>query len=273
MRTNGDRSIRMVVFDWAGTVADFGCFAPVRPFIQALAAVGIEITARQAREPMGLAKRDHLEALFGLPEVARQWERLHGRPWTTSDVDKVFQEHFVPQQLACVDECNRIIPGLLDCMDYLRGRGIVVGTTTGYFPQAADRAYASARAQGFRPDHSVCPADVPAGRPAPWMIYRNMEALGVYPARSVVKVGDTLFDIQEGLNAGAWTVGVTDSSSEVGLTFEEFSALDDEARRRRTGPWAEKLRAAGAHEVTTTVAALPAVIQAIEERLARGERP
>jgi phosphonoacetaldehyde hydrolase len=86
-------------------------------------------------------------------------------------------------------------------------------------------------------------------------------------------VGDTLFDIQEGLNSGAWTVGVTDSSSEVGLSWGDFSSLDTDQRRRLTAPWEQKMRDAGAHEVTSTVAALPAVIEAIERRLAEGEKP
>ena len=100
-----------------------------------------------------------------------------------------------------------------------------------------------------------------------------MEALGVYPRDAVVKVGDTLFDVREAHNAGVWAVGVTDSSSEIGLTQFEFAQLDDEGRRRLTAPWAARLNDAGAHDVIGTVADLPAAIQRIERRLAEGERP
>ena len=192
---------------------------------------------------------------------------------TTADVDRVFEQYFMPFQLDSVDRCNELIPGLLDCVRCLRERDIRIATTTGYFREAATRAYASGRAQGFNPDNSLCPADVREGRPAPWMIYRNMEALGVYPRDAVVKVGDTLFDVREAQNAGVWAVGVTDSSSEIGLTQFEFAQLDDEGRRRLTAPWAARLNDAGAHDVIGTVADLPAAIQRIERRLAEGERP
>ena len=65
---------------------------------------------------------------------------------------------------------------------------------------------------------------MPAGRPAPWMIFRCMEALNVYPPAAVVKVGDTVIDIEDGLNAGAWSVGVVDSSNEMSLTAAELAA-------------------------------------------------
>src|SRR5207248_1699193 len=77
--------------------------------------------------------------------------------------------------------------------------------------------------------------DVAAGRPAPWMVFRIMEAAGVFPPAAVVKVGDTVPDVEEGRNAGAWSVGVTDTGSEVGCTAEEFAALPAGEREERVG--------------------------------------
>ena len=39
------------------------------------------------------------------------------------------------------------------------------------------------------------------------------------------KVDDTVVGIDEGLNAGCWTVGLAISGNEVGLSYEEWSAL------------------------------------------------
>src|SRR5699024_5059286 len=65
------------------------------------------------------------------------------------------------------------------------------------------------------------------GRPYPYMIYRNMEALKLTAARKVVKVGDTIPDIEEATNAGVWSVGVIIGSSEMGLSLEEYHEMSE----------------------------------------------
>ena len=126
---------------------------------------------------------------------------------------------------------------------------------------------------GFTADAVVCPSDVPAGRPFPWMCFLNATLLDAYPPRRVVKIGDTPVDMREGLNAGMWTVGVTVSGNEVGLleteveklTSDERSALAEEAERR--------LLAAGAHYVTESVGSCRGILALIEERILKGEHP
>ena len=266
-------SVRLVVFDWAGTTVDHGCFAPVAPFVEALARYGVPITLAEARGPMGVGKRDHLRALLGMPRVAELWLRAHGRPWTEHDLSRIYETDFMPRQLASVREHCRLIPGVLETVAWLRASGIKIGTTTGYFDEAAQLTYREAAAQRYLPDHNVSPGEVPAGRPAPWMIYRNMEALGVYPSAAVVKVGDTVPDIEEGLAAGVWSVGVARTGSEVGLTAEQLAALPVAEQLARIDRAHQKLVAAGAHAVIDSVADVPGLVSQIESRLAAGERP
>lgn len=58
------KQIDVLIFDWAGTVVDFGCFAPTQIFVDAFkTAFDFEITLEQARRPMGLGKYEHIEAL------------------------------------------------------------------------------------------------------------------------------------------------------------------------------------------------------------------
>src|SRR5690606_15450036 len=109
-----------------------------------------------------------------------------------------------------------LVDGLLPCCQQLRDRSIQIGTSTGFFREAAEIVFASGTEQGFVRDVDVCADDVRLARPAPFMVYRAMEATGVYPPCCVVKVGDTVFDIEEGLNAGAWSIGVVAASSHVG---------------------------------------------------------
>lgn len=265
--------VRLVVFDWAGTTVDHGCMAPIVPFVETLRAAGIELSLADARGPMGMDKKDHLRALLELPRAVEQWRSRHDRPLGEDDVERLFREEFVPRQLASVGDCCELIAGLSETVDWLRQRQIRIGTTTGYFREAAELAWAAGRRQGFEPDANFCASDVPAARPAPWMVYRNMEALGVYPPAAVVKVGDTVPDVGEGRSAGAWTVAVTTTGSEVGLPLADWQRLLPDERQRRTAAAAAKLSAAGAHWVLDSVADLPRLIPEIEQRNAAGERP
>jgi phosphonoacetaldehyde hydrolase len=261
-----------VAFDWAGTTVDHGSRAPLVPFIRAFAGRGVEITPDEARGPMGLDKKDHIRALLRLPEVSRRWHARHGRDATDNDIDGLYVD-FRQLQLGVIDDFARLVPGLLDVVDVLRKRGIAIGATTGYFRAAAERVYRAAAAQGYRPDHCVCAEEVSAGRPAPWMVFRIMETLGVFPSAAVVKVGDTAPDIGEGLAAGAWSVGVLRSSSGVGCTEEEWKTLASAERARRLAACREKLLAEGAHAVVETLAELPAVLDDFDARLGHGQKP
>lgn len=55
------KTIKCVIMDWAGTAIDYGCFAPLNAFMKVFSEEkGIQITLRQAREPMGMLKIDHI---------------------------------------------------------------------------------------------------------------------------------------------------------------------------------------------------------------------
>ncbi len=270
-RSSPDR-IALVIFDWAGTTVDFGCFAPISAALEVFAQHGLPATAQQARQPMGLGKRDHLREMLRQPAITAAWRDRHHREWTEADIDQIYND-FVPKQLEAVQRFGRLTPGLLECVAKLRSWDIRIGSTTGYFREAADLAAQEAAKQGFHPDHIACVTDVPAGRPAPWMIFRNMEALGVYPASAVVKVGDTVPDILEGLHADCWTVGVTSSGSIVGLTEQELAQLPAAERQQRLSTARQLLLQAGAHRVIDSLAELPDLVVSLNRELTAGKGP
>jgi phosphonoacetaldehyde hydrolase len=264
--------IKLVVFDWAGTTIDFGCMAPVGAFVDVFAARGVSVTRAEARGPMGLHKKDHIRAMLGTKSVARKWQSAVGCAWTEADVDELYRA-VTPRQLKAIARHSDLVPGVLEVVDELRAAGLKIAATTGYFRRAARAVLAAAKRQGYEPDFNICADDVPAGRPAPWMIFRCMEALGVYPPAAVVKVGDTVTDIEDGRNAGCWSVGVIDSSNEMELTGAELDALKHRDRERRRRLVADRFLSAGAHAVVTELSALPEIIAALNTRLASGERP
>ena len=105
------------------------------------------------------------------------------------------------------------------------------------------------------------------------MIFRSMEALNVYPPQAVIKIGDTVPDVQEGLNAGTWSVGVSHTGNDVGVDAEQFARLPDDERELLVARAEARLTEAGAHELITSVADVPAVVTRIEQRLAAGQKP
>jgi len=256
--------IKLVVFDWAGTTVDFGSFAPVVPFTQALAKNGMAVTSAEVRGPMGLHKRDHLRFLMQLLSCREDFHLRNGRDWTEADVERIYQQDLIPIQMAALEGHSELLPHVLDTVDTLRTRGIKIGTSTGYFREAAKVVYAAAKAQGYEPDCNILPDDVPQARPAPWMIFRNMEALGVYPPSAVVKVGDTPSDMQEARNAGAWAIGVLSTGSEVGVTHSEWRHASDAVRKTWLKNAREKLLTAGAHDTVDTLEDLPEKIRELE---------
>jgi phosphonoacetaldehyde hydrolase len=265
-------SIRLVVFDMAGTIIDHGSMAPVAALIAAFRDLGLELSVEEARGPMGLHKLDHIAQILRVPAVVARWNAQFGREPTDADARKIY-EQFLPVQAVEAQVRTELIPGAMACLSALREKRIATGTTTGYPRSIGEPITDAVRAQGWAADHSLFPDDVSAGRPAPWMIFRLMELMRVYPASAVVKVGDTVPDIEEGRNAGVWSVGITETGSDVGLTLEEWRQLPKPEQTRRAKAAGEKLRQAGAHAVIGSIGELPALIGDFDGRLRDGQCP
>jgi phosphonoacetaldehyde hydrolase len=264
--------IKLVVFDWAGTTIDFGCLAPSGAFVAAFAAVGVGVTSAEARGPMGLHKKDHIRAMLRTESVGAKWRAATGSDWSEADVEALYRD-VTPRQVEAAAKYSDLVPDTVSTVTELRRRGLKIAATTGYFRAAAEVVLAAAKRQGYEPDFNICADDVPAGRPAPWMIFRCMEALDVYPPSTVLKVGDTAVDIEDGLNAGCWSVGVVDSSNEMGLSAAELRALPPDERNARFAGVADRYCAVGAHAVAHSLRDVVELVDHFNARLAEGERP
>ncbi len=265
--------VKLVIFDWAGTTMDYGCYAPAVVFIEVFKRRGVDITMEQARRPMGLRKVDHIRAISQQDEVGQLWKEVNGKDCTEADVQDMFEKDFVPLQLDCIGDYGKLIPGTVEAVNELRGRGMKIGSSTGYFTEAMEINFREAKKQGYEPDVNACASDVPAGRPEPWMVLSNMQQARVFPPEAVVKIDDTKPGIGEGLNAGTWTIALAKTGNEVGLNEQELAALPAEEVRRKIARAAEGLAKSGAHYVVESIVDVPAVITEIEQRLKAGDRP
>ncbi len=265
--------VQAIIFDWAGTLVDFGSFAPTQVLIDAFAGFGIAVSLPEARLPMGLAKWDHIQALGRQAGVDQRWQSRHGRSMSDADVDALYAA-FLPLQIERVAAYSDLIPGTLEVLASMRARGVRIGSCSGYPRVVMDTLLAHAAGLGLVVDHAVATDDLtPGGRPGPWMALANVIELGVREVRACVKVDDTVPGIEEGLAAGMWTVGLSLSGNETGLSLAELEALPAAERHVRRMVAANKLAASGAHFVIDTIADLPAIIDQIEARMARGAQP
>ena len=89
-----------------------------------------------------------------------------------------------------------------------------------------------------------------------------MQALGLTAVGNVVKVGDTISDIKEGVNAGVWTAGVIEGRSELGLSQQEYEAMSPQERETACQKVEERFRRAGAHFVVRDLSQLPDLVHA-----------
>jgi phosphonatase-like hydrolase len=185
------KPIRLVIFDIAGTIVEdrgevLACFA------EALKSNGVTVAADELREWKGASKR----------EVVRHFveRQSGGQAFDVSQVDRTYRDF-----CRLLEESYRkgvaAVPGAEASFEWLRAHQIRIATTTG-FPREISRMILSAAGWEKTFDAKVSSDDVRLGRPAPFMIFRAMEATEVMDVSQVVTVGDTPLDLQAGSNAG-----------------------------------------------------------------------
>lgn len=265
--------LQAVIFDWAGTLVDFGSLAPTQIFVEAFATFGITITLAQARGPMGLSKWEHIHQLLQDESIAAQWQTAFGRAPSNEDVDAIYAR-FMPMQIAKVGEFSAPIAGAVQTLQCLRANGLKIGSCSGYPREVLKQLLPQAEAAGVKPDYVVAGDELEAGgRPGPFMALANVLALGIGDVRACVKVDDTVPGIEEGLRAGMWTVGLSLSGNEVGYSVAEFAQAPREEVDARVAVAEAKLKKAGAHYVVRSVADLPAVLAQISADMRAGKMP
>ncbi|MBF4695567.1 phosphonoacetaldehyde hydrolase [Fusibacter ferrireducens] len=257
--------IQAVILDWAGTTLDYGCMAPLHVFQKIFEEKGIQITEKEAREPMGLGKFDHICALLNMERIALAWQTLYGKKPDQQDGQALY-EKFVPALMENLSDYTTLLDGVLEVIEYLRANQIKIGSTTGYTRQMMDVVEPLAKQQGYQPDCIVTPDHLPAGRPAPFMCFQNAIALNVQSMKHIIKAGDTISDIKEGVNAGCWTVGILEGSSELGLSPEALKTVSTHEFYRLCNETRKRYYEAGAHYVIQSIRDLPWVVATLNSR-------
>lgn len=290
------QKLEAVIFDWAGTTMDYGCYAPAVVFQKVFAEMGVPISMLEARRPMGKHKKVHIGEIAKDHKIAKRWFTVHKRMPTDEDVEKMF-EAFKPAQLPYLVKYADLIPGTLEAVAELRKMGLKIGSTTGYTGEMMELLTDEAAKRGYVPSSSVCATghySICGGkiqgpllgygdnisRPKPAMCNLNAYLLDVSDNATVVKVGDTLDDIREGKRAGMWTIGLAGTGNEMYLTEEHEGLTEEQVRGRDPVGYQIKLRTAYKSMATAepdfivdSVRDVPAMINKINRYIKLNRRP
>jgi len=264
--------LQAAILDWAGTVVDFGSFAPTQIFVEAFAEFDVQVSIEEARGPMGMGKWDHIRPLCDQPQISERYKKVFGRTPSNDDVTAIYQR-FMPLQIEKIAEHSALIPGALETIAQLRRQGIKIGSCSGYPAQVMAKVVELAATRGYTADHVVATDQVPNGRPWPAQALANVIALGIDDVGACVKVDDTVPGILEGRRAGMWTVALVCSGNALGLTYEQYRALDTTTLASERTRIHSLFEGSRPHYLIDTLNDLPEVIADINKRLANGEMP
>ncbi|WP_349976334.1 phosphonoacetaldehyde hydrolase [Pseudomonas sp. WHRI 8519] len=272
MNYNNPTQLQAAILDWAGTVVDFGSFAPTQIFVEAFAEFDVQVSIEEARGPMGMGKWDHIRTLCDVPEIAERYRNVFGRTPTDDDVTAIYNR-FMPLQIEKIAVHSALIHGALDTLTGLRQDGLKIGSCSGYPKVVMDKVVELAARNGYVADHVVATDETPNGRPWPAQALANVIALGIDDVAACVKVDDTVPGILEGRRAGMWTVALVCSGNALGLTWEGYQALSAEKLESERKRIHEMFAASRPHYLIDTINDLPEVVADINRRLAKGEMP
>ncbi|OBJ11812.1 HAD family hydrolase [Mycobacterium sp. 1165196.3] len=186
--------VELAVLDMAGTTIDEGQQV-YRVLAETANAYGASPSEADIARWHGAAKHEALRALL---------TPSGGAPPNADLLDAVVADFRARLTSAYAASPPRPLPGITDAMAALRSEGIRIALTTGFDRDIVDSLLAALGWEGESTvDAVVCGSDVAAGRPAPFMIFRAMEKLGVTDVSRVLVAGDTPRDLQAGTNSGA----------------------------------------------------------------------
>ena len=222
--------IQLAMFDMAGTTVNDkvdGHPLMVISMMRAFAKHGIELAPNLINKHRGKQKSEAIQTL--LREVAEL---------SPADVERVgdgvYRDflHELESNLSSISE----IDGATELFRHLKSKDIHIGVGSG-FPMQIVQAIISRLGwldKGLL-DYVGSAEQVGVGRPNPKMIHDAMQQLSITDGQKVVKIGDTVVDVQEGKNAGAWTVAVlTGSQTEAQLMAAAPDYILSSIRELRT---------------------------------------
>lgn len=207
----------MVVFDMAGTTVDEDNIV-YKTLHKIINNAGFTVSFDQV-----LAEGAGKEKLTAIKDIVKTTGKLYHEAL----VNKMYYSFLEELSIAYSNADLKPQDGATEVFDELKEKGILVILNTGYNQATAiDILEKLNWKEGETFDGLVTANHVINNRPEPDMILLAMERFGITDAREVVKVGDSIIDIEEGKNAGCvLTVGITTGAH----TYEQLVSANPNA--------------------------------------------
>ena len=258
--------IRSCIFDLGGTLVDRYSLTTILSLKNAFQKNGIILNNKLIFKDMGIKKQDHITIILNDEHISWSWRHIHGRHPDINDSHRLFEEYNSIQKVRCT-ELMDIIPETKKTIDLLRDKGIQLGVTTGFNYHTMRLIKEKLDKNNIILDNyisSTC-LDLPA-RPNPSMIIENMYRFDINDPKQVIKIDDTVVGIEEGKNAGCWTVGVSRWSINMKLpSIDDAYGLSDFYLEDKKKKCRAQLVQSGADYVIDTLDELPYIINRINE--------
>jgi len=182
-------SYKLAVLDIAGTTVvdkDFVAIAFVEAFMQC----GIDLKVEEINPLMGFKKTEAIATVL-------ERKKIDVTPSKVEFINNIFTNQMV--HFYSTSSQVEALPHAEAFFKYLKSRGIAVALDSG-FPKVIVHAIVDRLGWIERGlvDFVIASDEVEKGRPFPHMINRLMALAGVEDSASVIKIGDTMVDIQEG---------------------------------------------------------------------------
>ena len=269
MKKTYNGPIKAVIFDMSGTIIDPFCISSALSFVSAFRQNGFNISIREARDPMGLRKDLHIKEILNDFSVRKRWIEEMRRDPTEDDIKNIHTS-FEKTQFKILPSYANIIDGVEETVDILKTNyKIKIGITTDLDRKMVDivldknpKFITKCIVSGDELRENI------GYRPKPYMLWKNLFNMGINPIQSVVKVDDTVVGIEEGINAGCWTIGVSDWGNYMNINsigeYEKLNYYQLEEKRKISK---KRLLDGGAHYVVDNVKNIPEVILDINSKL------
>lgn len=207
--------IKLVVLDMGGTIIQDHGEVPTA-LMSALSKRGVPATAAEIADWRGSSKRGMVKHFVGQSKTpAAQQAKL---------IDEIYADF--AQQTDKAYANVQPIAGAQAALEQMRAMGLLLATSTGFGRELTDAVIHHLDWKKYFVAN-ISSDDVEDGRPAPYMLFRAMEAAHVDDVRTMAAVGDTVLDLQAGNNSGAGAViGVySGANTEAKLRAERSTAI------------------------------------------------
>jgi phosphonoacetaldehyde hydrolase len=263
--------IKGIIFDTVGVLVDCGCLHHNKAIANIFKMRNIELKESLIRNFNGLTLKDQLKKIVTDRRVLNDWKKIYGNKPNDEDLAMLLQD-LINRIAASIPEKDYIIDSYKKKFNKLNNKGYKIALTCEYPPALASLIFDKLQKDGFKFSQSITINDTMVGAPFPWMCYMSAIKLNVFPLNAIIRVGDSPYNIEEGINANMWTAGVVNTGNLIGLSKDEMRRKGVDKLHKKVKSAYKKFKKKGAHYVIDSINDISWVIDDINSNLLKTKK-